>query len=54
MAGSSPMGRKHCGKTRTCSLRVPFPTVFSKELYCRHLKPGLVWEKDKSAFSQGP
>ena len=21
-----------------------FPTVFSKELYCRHVKPGLVWE----------
>ena len=27
-------GRKHCGKRRKCWL----PTVFSKELYCRHLK----------------
>ena len=22
-----------------------FPTVFSKALYCRHKKPGLVWER---------
>ena len=31
---------KHCGKRRNCSLRAisPFPTVFSKELYCRHVK----------------
>ena len=31
-------GRKHCGKRRNCSLRAisPFPTVFSKDLYCRH------------------
>ena len=35
-----PMGRKHCGKRRNCSLRAisPFPTVFSKDLYCRHVK----------------
>ena len=40
MAESSPYGRKHCGKTRNCSLRAlsPFPTVFTKNLYCRHVK----------------
>ena len=34
------MGRKHCGKRRNCSLRAisPFPTVFSKDLHCRHVK----------------
>ena len=34
------MRRKHCGKRRNCSLRAisPFPTVFSKDLYCRHVK----------------
>ena len=28
--------RKHCGKRRYCSLTAisPFPTVFSKEIYC--------------------
>ena len=33
-------GKKHCGKRRNCSLRVisPFPTVFSKDLFCRHVK----------------
>ena len=32
--------RKYCGKRRNCSLRAisPFPTVFSKELYCKHVK----------------
>ena len=37
---SIPMGRKHCGKMRNCSLRAitPFPTVLSKDLYCRHVK----------------
>ena len=41
------MGRKHCGKRKNCSLRAiaPFPTVFSKDMYCRHVKPGLVWER---------
>ena len=41
------MGRKHCRKRRICSLRAisHFPTVFSKHLYCRHVKPGLVWER---------
>ena len=34
------MGRKHCGKRRNCSLRAisPFPAVFLKDLYCRHVK----------------
>ena len=34
------MGRKHCGKRRNCSSRAisPFSTVFSKDLYCRHVK----------------
>ena len=34
------MGRKHCGKRRNCSSRAisPFPTVFSKDFYCRHVK----------------
>ena len=33
-------GRKHCEKRRNCSLRAifAFPTVFSKYLYCRHVK----------------
>ena len=41
------MGRKHCGKRRNCSLRAisPFPTVFSKDLYCRHV--GHIWERVK-------
>ena len=32
--------RKHCGKRRNYSLRAisSFPTVFSKDLYCRHVK----------------
>ena len=44
------MGRKHYGKRRNCSSRAisSFPTVFSKDLYCRHVKPGLVWERAKS------
>ena len=34
------MGRKRCGKSRNCSLRAisAFSTVFSKDLYCRHVK----------------
>ena len=33
-------GRKHCGKRRNCSLRAisPFPTVFSKDWYSKHVK----------------
>ena len=36
----SEKGRKHCGERRNCLLRAisPFPTVFSKDLYCRHIK----------------
>ena len=40
--------RKHCGKRRNCLLRAisPFPTVFSKDFYGRHVKkPGLFREK---------
>ena len=34
------IGRKHCEKRRNCSLRAisSFPTVFSKDFYCRHVK----------------
>ena len=34
------LSRMHCGKRRNCLLRAisPFPTVFSKDLYCRHVK----------------
>ena len=47
MEESSFKGRKHCGKRRNCSLRAisPFPVVFSKGLYCKQVKPGLVWER---------
>ena len=33
-------GEKHCGKRRNSSSRAisPFPIVFSKDLYCRHIK----------------
>ena len=32
--------RKHCVKRKNSSLRAisPFPTVFSKDLYCKHVK----------------
>ena len=34
------MGRKHCGKKEKLLIWAisPFPTVFSKDLYCRHVK----------------
>ena len=34
-------------KTRNCSLQSIslFPTVFLKDLYCRHVRQGLVWER---------
>ena len=40
MAESSPDRSKICGKRRNCSLRAisPFPTVFSKDLYCTQVK----------------
>ena len=36
----SKIDKRHCGKRRNCSLRAisPFLTVFSKKLYCRHVK----------------
>ena len=41
MAESPPKGRKH-GERRNCSPRAraisPFSTVFSKDLYCRHVE----------------
>ena len=39
------MGRKHFRKRRNCSLRAMshFPTVFSKDLYCRHVETGYVF-----------
>ena len=42
-------GRKHFGKMRNCSLRAisRFPTVFSRGLYCRHVKPELAWKRVK-------
>ena len=41
------MVRKHCAKRRNYSLRAisPFLTVFTKDLYCRHVKTRAVWEK---------
>ena len=40
MADGFQTGTKHCGKRRNCSLRAisPFSTVFSKDLYCRHVE----------------
>ena len=40
MADILQMGRKHCGKRRNYLLRAisPFPTVFSKDMSCRHVK----------------
>ena len=33
-------GRKHCWESKNCSLRAisPLPTVFSRGLYCGHVK----------------
>ena len=44
-----PMGRKQCGKRRNCSLPAtsPFPTLFSKKLYCKNVK------KKQGLFSKG-
>ena len=40
-------GRKHCGKRRSYSLQAisPFPLVFSKDLYCRHIKTSVCLAK---------
>ena len=34
------MDRKYCGKRRNCLLAAisPFPTVYTKDLYCRYVK----------------
>ena len=39
--------RKHLRNRRNCSLRAisPFPEVFSKDLYCRHVKNQGLFEK---------
>ena len=41
--------RKHFGERRICSLRAnfPFPRVFSKDMYCRHLKSKASMRKAK-------
>ena len=43
---------KHCVKRRNCSLRAisPFPTVFSKDLYCRYVKNQGFSDKGLSVF----
>ena len=40
-------GRRHCKKSRKCSLWAisPFSALFSKDMYCRHVRIGLVWER---------
>ena len=47
------MGRKHCGKKRNCLSWVisPFFTMFSKDLYSRQEKPGIVWKRVKWSVS---
>ena len=43
------VGKGEIAESRTIS---PFPTVFSKDLYCRHVKkPGLVWQRVKAFFN---
>ena len=45
-------GRKRCGKRRNCSLWAisPFPSVFSKDLYCRHVKTRACLGKGLTCF----
>ena len=40
-------GRKHCGKRRNCLLQAisPFPTVFPKNLYSKHVKTRTLFGK---------
>ena len=47
------MGRNYSGKRRNCSLRAisPFPTVFSKDLYRRHVKKQGLFGKGLNPFS---
>ena len=50
IAESSPKRvQKHCEKRKNHLLRAVshFSTVFSRNLYCSHIKPGVVWEKVK-------
>ena len=45
----SKLAENTMGKWRNCLLRAisPFPAMFSKNLYCRPIKPGL-WERVKT------
>ena len=47
-------GIKHCGKRRSCSLRAIslFLAVFSKDLYCRHVKTRVCLGKGWNPFSK--
>ena len=59
MAKSVPDGSKALWEKEKCLRGAisPFPPVFSKELYCRHEKSGLVWERVKvpsTTCFQGP
>ena len=44
------MGRNYCWKRRNCSFRAIsfFPKVFSKDLYCRHVKTKACFGKGKT------
>ena len=48
------MGGKHSGKRRNCLLRAisPFPTVFSEDLYCRHVKTRACLGKGKRQLKE--
>ena len=47
--------KKHSGKRRNCSSRAisPFPTVFSKDLNCRHVKARDYLEKGLHGIDWG-
>ena len=47
------IGRKHCGERRNCSLRAisPLSTVFSKDLYYRHVKTRACLGKGQKHFA---
>ena len=58
-AESFPNGRKRCGKRRNCPLWAisSFPTVFSKDFYCRHIKTraclrGVKYDENDGEFSK--
>ena len=46
------MSRKHCGKRRNCLLQAisPFPTVFSNDLCCRHVKARVFFGKGLTLY----